>query len=85
LTVGPTGVVEGNVEAPHIVIDGLVTGDVRALESIELEPNARVNGNIYYQRIEMAMGAEVNGNLVHVAADTQEAAVEVPEGNPPEQ
>jgi cytoskeletal protein CcmA (bactofilin family) len=32
---------------------------------IELAPQARVKGNVYYSLIEMAMGAEVNGSLVH--------------------
>jgi cytoskeletal protein CcmA (bactofilin family) len=28
-----------------------------------------VTGNIYYTRIEMAMGAEVNGQLIHVSQE----------------
>ena len=27
--------------------------------------NARVNGNVYYNLIEMSIGAEVNGKLIH--------------------
>ena len=32
---------------------------------IELATNAKVNGDVYYNLIEMAMGAAVNGSLVH--------------------
>jgi len=59
------GKIEGEVHVPIISINGTVNGDVHASESVELASLARVNGNVYYQLIEMAMGAEVNGNLVH--------------------
>jgi cytoskeletal protein CcmA (bactofilin family) len=36
---------------------------------VELAPNSQVTGNIYYTRIEMAMGASVNGQLIHVAQE----------------
>lgn len=69
LVVGERGRVEGEVRVPHVVISGAITGDVRATESVELAPHAQVTGNIYYARIEMAMGAEVNGQLIHIAQD----------------
>lgn len=69
LVIGDRGRVEGEVRVPHVVISGSVTGDVRALESVELAPHAQVTGNIYYTRIEMAMGAAVNGQLIHVSQD----------------
>lgn len=59
------GEIDGDVYAPHIIINGTVHGDVYASSHIELAENASVKGNVYYHLIEMAMGAEVNGNLVH--------------------
>ena len=59
------GRIEGEVHVPHISLNGTVNGDVHATEGVELASHARVNGNVYYKLIEMAMGAEVNGNLVH--------------------
>lgn len=73
LTLGPGATIEGEVRVPRIVLDGTVTGDVHASELVELAPNARVSGNIYYQRIEMAIGAEVNGQLIHVQAEAESA------------
>lgn len=59
------GEIDGDVIAPHIIVNGTVHGDVYASKHIELASNASVKGNVYYHLIEMAMGAEVNGNLVH--------------------
>lgn len=61
------GLVQGQVRAPHIIINGRVDGDVFSSEHIELAANAVVNGTVHYQLIEMVMGAQVNGNLVHDA------------------
>lgn len=65
LTIGQNGHIEGEINVPHILIFGRVTGDVHALEHVELMSDARVEGNVYYKLIEMAMGAEVNGQMVH--------------------
>tara|TARA_B100000446_G_scaffold183903_1_gene204874 strand:- start:206 stop:691 length:486 start_codon:yes stop_codon:yes gene_type:complete len=59
------GEIDGDVIAPHIIVNGTVHGDVYASKHIELASNASIKGNVYYHLIEMAMGAEVNGNLVH--------------------
>jgi len=69
LVVGEHGRIEGEVQVPQVVISGAVVGDVRATESVELTPNSQVTGNIYYTRIEMAMGASINGQLIHVAQE----------------
>ncbi len=65
VTIGKNAVVEGSVRAPRVILNGMVNGDIHAGQAIELAENARVTGNIYYQRLEMAMGAEVNGQLIH--------------------
>jgi len=63
--ISDVGEIDGDVIAPHIIVNGTVHGDVYASKHIELAQNASVKGNVYYHMIEMAMGAEVNGNLVH--------------------
>lgn len=65
VTTSEKGRIEGNVHVHNIVLSGEVIGDVYALTHIELAPNARVTGNVYYNLIEMAGGAEVNGSLIH--------------------
>jgi cytoskeletal protein CcmA (bactofilin family) len=65
LTVSEHGCIEGDVSVPTVILNGSVMGDVRSDERIELAARAQVNGDVYYNLIEMAMGAAVNGNLVH--------------------
>lgn len=61
------GLVEGEISAPNVVINGRVVGDVYSSKHIELAANAVVEGNVHYQLIEMVKGAQVNGSLVYGA------------------
>lgn len=65
LIVSSNGSIVGDVTVPNIVLNGHVTGDVFASEKAELASLAKVNGNVYYNMLEMAMGSEINGNMVH--------------------
>jgi cytoskeletal protein CcmA (bactofilin family) len=76
LTVSELGRIEGEVRVPNLVLNGAVVGDVHASERVELAPQAKVTGNLFYHLIEMAMGAEVNGNLVHRADAASRAEAE---------
>lgn len=66
LTLGASGVIEGNLTVPHVIIDGTVVGDVRAGRRAELAAGARIRGTLHYGALEMDEGAEVNGKLMHV-------------------
>jgi cytoskeletal protein CcmA (bactofilin family) len=63
------GRVEGHINSPAVVINGSIEGDVYATQHLELAAKARVQGNVYYSLVEMAVGSEVNGSLKHVAAE----------------
>ncbi|MCA1853440.1 MAG: polymer-forming cytoskeletal protein [Beggiatoa sp.] len=76
LTVSEHGTIEGKVRVPCVVLNGVVLGDVHAREHIELAAKARVEGDVYYGLMEMAMGAEVNGKLVHTEAATPPLALD---------
>ena len=65
LTISEHGLIEGEVRAPHVIVNGQLRGDVYASERIELAANARVHGNIYYKVVEMAAGAMITGRLIH--------------------
>jgi len=65
LTLCKDGVIEGNVEVAHQVVDGTVIGDVVASEYVALKEHARITGSVRYNFLEMAVGAEVNGELIH--------------------
>ena len=68
LSISEGGIVEGSVAVPNVILNGTVKGDILAHDRIELGATARVDGNVYYGLIEMAIGAEINGKLVHEEA-----------------
>jgi cytoskeletal protein CcmA (bactofilin family) len=65
VTLAENGLISGEVHAPHVVVNGQLRGDVYASGHIELAANARVEGNIYYQVVQMAAGAMISGRLIH--------------------
>lgn len=64
LSVSEHGVIEGSVEAPQVVVNGRVNGDIMANDRVVLGAKARILGNVHYGVIEMALGAEITGKLV---------------------
>lgn len=72
LIVSKQGCVEGDVQVDCVILNGKVKGNVYSSESVELASEARVEGNVYYDLLEMAMGAEVNGSLVHQPGEEQQ-------------
>ena len=64
LTVSEHGSIEGGVQVATVILNGSVSGDIRSAERIELASRAKVDGDVYYHLIEMAMGAQVNGSLI---------------------
>jgi cytoskeletal protein CcmA (bactofilin family) len=68
------GRVEGEIRVPNVIINGEVKGNVYATKHLELAPNSRVEGSVFYSQVEMAAGAEVNGSLAHM--DDAEASTD---------
>ena len=64
LTLSEHGSIRGQINVPQVVLSGTVIGDVYAERHVELTSSARINGDVYYGLIEMAMGAEVSGSLI---------------------
>ncbi|HYN54574.1 MAG TPA: polymer-forming cytoskeletal protein [Methylotenera sp.] len=60
------GRVEGAINASKIVINGKVTGPVKANLFIELQAKARITGDVYYKSLEMHTGAVIEGKLVYL-------------------
>lgn len=57
------GRVEGEIRAPHVILDGEMIGDVFATEQLELGSRARVRGDVHYGVMEMTRGAQIDGSL----------------------
>ncbi len=55
--------VHGKVKAAHVIINGEVVGVVDCSDQLELQPKARIAGDVRYQLLEMHQGAQVAGEL----------------------
>jgi len=55
--------VHGKVRAGHVIINGSVEGPVMAEELLELQPKARIAGDVRYEALEMHQGATIDGEL----------------------
>lgn len=65
LVVSEQAIVEGEIRVGHIVVNGTVKGPIYALSSLELQPKARISGDVFYDQIEIHVGAVVEGQLAH--------------------
>jgi len=69
--------VDGEINVSHLVINGAVNGPIHSREFLELQPQARVTGDVEYNTIEMHLGAIVQGRLVHLVEEGMTKAVEL--------
>jgi cytoskeletal protein CcmA (bactofilin family) len=63
IALGKTGLVQGNISAPRVLVAGRVEGNVRATERVELHTGADVYGDIVYAQIGIEHGARLSGLL----------------------
>ncbi len=63
LVISETARVTGEVHADHVIINGHVQGPVFASELLELQPKARIEGDVSYKALEMHQGATITGQL----------------------
>jgi cytoskeletal protein CcmA (bactofilin family) len=69
LVISEAAVVQGEVRADHVIINGTVRGPVHARELLELQPKARIEGDVFYKALEMHQGAMIAGQLKPLDAD----------------
>lgn len=63
LVISDSAQVHGSVTADHIIVNGLVKGPVYAQQMLELQPKARIEGDVQYAALEMHQGALITGQL----------------------
>ena len=63
LVVGAKARVTGKVNADHVIIVGEVIGPVLCTGLLELQPSARIVGDVTYELLEMHPGAVIDGEL----------------------
>lgn len=64
LVLSEHGVINGSVRAWDAVINGTIAGDLEVEHFVELQPGARVTGNITYRQLQLECGAAVEGRLM---------------------
>lgn len=65
LVISEQAVIDGEVRAGHVVVNGVINGPVFSTELIELQGKARISGDVVYKALEMMNGALVSGKLAH--------------------
>lgn len=63
LVISELASVKGQIHADHVIINGHVKGPVLAFHLLELQPKARIEGDVSYRALEMHQGATISGQL----------------------
>jgi cytoskeletal protein CcmA (bactofilin family) len=62
--------IDGEIRVSHMVVNGTVNGPLIANDYLELQPHARIQGDVTYKTLEMHVGAIVQGRLIHAEPGT---------------
>ena len=81
LVVSESARIQGEIRAAHVVINGVVEGPIFVSEFLELQPKARVAGDVHYKSIEIHLGATLDGRLEHVGAESGRANLKLAANN----
>lgn len=63
LVISEQAKVDGEIRVSHMVINGTVNGPLLANDYLELQPKARIVGDVTYKTMEMHVGAVIRGRL----------------------
>jgi cytoskeletal protein CcmA (bactofilin family) len=69
--------VTGKVMAARVIINGEVNGPVHSDELLELQPKARIVGDVRYEALEMLQGATIDGELRPLKAEDKPALIKL--------
>ena len=72
LVISESACVTGQIFADHVIINGRVMGPVHASELLELQPKAKIAGDVSYKALEMHQGAVIFGQLRPTSQDAEE-------------
>jgi cytoskeletal protein CcmA (bactofilin family) len=75
LVISESATVTGRVFADHVIINGKIVGPVHASELLELQPKAKIVGDVSYKALEMHQGAVISGQLRPTIQELEEKPV----------
>lgn len=67
--------INGDVSVPHMIVNGKIKGNVRAVERLELQSKAEISGDVTYKVLEIAAGAQINGALTRLSDKAEVVAL----------
>ena len=67
LVISETAIIVGEIRADHVIINGAVQGPIEAAQLLELQPKAKIEGDVSYKALEMHQGAVISGQLKPLA------------------
>ena len=81
LVISEAAMVQGEILADHVIINGTVRGPVTARELLELQPKARIEGDVSYKALEMHQGATISGQLRPLAGSEEKPLLKLAANN----
>ena len=81
VVISETASVTGEIWANHIIINGAVKGPIHASVMLELQPKARIEGDVHYTALEMHQGALVAGQLRPIMAGEEKPTLKLASNN----
>ena len=81
LVISESALVIGEIWADHVIINGRVDGPVNAAVLLELQPKARIEGNVQYKALEMHQGAVITGQLRPMLPGDEKTALKLASNN----
>ena len=81
LVISEIASVVGEVIADHIIINGSVKGPIHARKMLELQPKARIEGDVEYAALEMHQGALITGQLRPILAEGEKPTLKLAANN----
>jgi len=68
LVIDASAIVEGEILARHVIVRGVVVGDISAVEQIEVAASGQVLGDLRTRRLALKSGGRISG-LVHTGIE----------------
>ena len=81
LVISEIATIMGEITADHIIINGTVKGPIHARKMLELQPKARIDGDVRYAALEMHQGALITGQLRPILADEEKPTLKLAANN----
>ena len=75
LVISESACVTGQIYADHVIINGRVMGPVHESELLELQPKAKIVGDVSYKALEMHQGAVISGQLRPTSQEIEEKPI----------